>query len=356
MAFTVDELTNIATAHLDHYLKGPALAQTLQDRPLYDAMRKAQKVFSGGKGEVKKNVKGVYSTTVAGYTHNDTVSYVNPANLKQVSYAWKEHHGGISLTLTELKHDGISVVDSLNSSAVTEHSDREIHTITGLLQDKLDDLGEGWARSFNTLLHGDGSGDAKALAGIRAFLTDNPETGTVGGLNRATVPYWRHRARTAAYGTAKGNAAVYGAIDTSSQSLALTFAREMRQLRRYGGRPNLFIAGSDFIEALEAELLENGSYTQTGWTTTKNTDIGIADISWKGNRIIYDPTMDDLSLSKRLYVIDTRHLFPYVMEGEDMKQHAPARPADQYVMYRAVTWTGMLFMDQANCHGVYDIA
>lgn len=353
MAFTSDELSNIATAHLDQYIKGPAMAQTLQDRPLYEAMRKAQKTFSGGKGEIKKNVKGVYSTTVAGFTHNDTVAYVNPANLKQVAYAWKEHHGGISLTLTELKHDGISVVDSLNSESTTEHSDREIHTITGLLADKLDDLGEGWARSFNTLLHGDGAGDAKAIAGIRFFLPDDPTTGTVGGLNRATVTYFRHRARTAAHATATTSA--NGAIDTSSASLALTLSREMRQLRRYGGRPNLLLAGSAFIESLEAELLANGSYTQAGWTSTKNTDIGIADISWKGNKIVYDPTMDDNSLSKRLYAIDTRHLFPYVMEGEDMKQHAPARPATQYVMYRGVTWTGMLFMDQANCHGVYDI-
>lgn len=354
MAFTAGELANIATAHLDQYIKGPAMAQTLQDRPLYDAMRKAQKTFSGGKGEVKKNVKGVYSTTIAGYTHNDTVGYVNPANLRQVAYAWKEHHGGISLTLTELKHDGISVTDSTTSESLSEHSDREIHTITGLMQDKLDDLGEGWARGFNTLLHTDGVADPKALAGIRAFLPDNPTTGVIGGLDRATVTFFRHRARTAAHAAA--TTAANGPIDTSTQSLALTFAREMRQLRRFGGRPTGFYAGSDFIEALEAELLANGSYTQQGWMTTKNTDIGIADISWKGNRIVYEPTMDDLSLSKRLYVIDHRRFFPYVMEGEDMKQHAPARPATQYVMYRGVTWTGMLFMDQANCHGVYDIA
>jgi len=46
----------------------------------------------------------------------------------------------------------------------------------------------------------------------------------------------------------------------------------------------------------------------------------------------------------------------YYMDGEKMKRHSPARPADQYVMYRALTTTGVLAATQLNCHGVYEIA
>lgn len=353
MAFTQGEIDNIASAQLDQYIKGKAMSQVIQSRPLYDAMRKAQKTFSGGKGEVKKTVKGAYSTTVTGFTHNDTVGYVNPANLKQVAYGWKEHHGGISLTLTELKHDGISVVDSLNSKSVSQHSERDLHTITGLFEDKLEDMAEGWARSFDALLHGTGVGDAKALAGIQAFVVDDPLTGTLGGLAR-TNTWWRNRARTTAYATTAADATL-GPINTSTAELPLVLSKEMRQLRRFGGRPNLLLAGSAFIEALEAQLYAKGHFTQQGWTVAKSTEIGMADIIYKGLNFIYDPQLDDLGKSKRLYVLDTKHLFPYVMDGEDMKTHAPARPATQYVMYRGVTWTGMLFADQMNCHGVYDI-
>jgi hypothetical protein len=42
---------------------------------------------------------------------------------------------------------------------------------------------------MNTLLWGDGTGDAKALAGIRALITANPTTGTIGGIDRATNEY-----------------------------------------------------------------------------------------------------------------------------------------------------------------------
>ena len=44
------------------------------------------------------------------------------------------------------------------------------------------------------------------------------------------------------------------------------------------------------------------------------------------------------------------------MDGEKMKRHAPARPATQYVMFRAITTTAVLCASQLNCHGVYEIA
>lgn len=39
-----------------------------------------------------------------------------------------------------------------------------------------------------------------------------------------------------------------------------------------------------------------------------------------------------------------------------MKRHNPARPADKYVMYRALTWVGGLVCRQRNANGVYSIA
>src|SRR3546814_20478120 len=79
----------------------------------------------------------------------------------------------------------------------------------------------------------------------------------------------------------------------------------------------------------------------TGFINKGATDIGMADISMRGvGTFVYDPTLDDLGREDFIYFIDPRHLFLMVMEGEDMKTHAPARPAEKSVLYRAVTWTG----------------
>ena len=207
MAFSSAEIANIANAALDYYIdKGKVYANSLQDKPLLAAMDKSAKTFPGGKENVSLAVKGVYTSTVAGYTHNDTVSYANPANIERVNYPWKEHHTGISLTLTELKKDGISVTDSLAGASTSNHSGRDTTVLVNLLEDKLDDMMEGYARGMNTLLYGDGTGDANALAGIRSIIVDDPSASgtTVGGLSTVSNTWWRNRANVAIANTATG--------------------------------------------------------------------------------------------------------------------------------------------------------
>ena len=348
MPFSAQEIDNIATAALDYYIKGPAMAQSIQERPLYDAMKRGQKSFPGGKEDIRRNVKGEYTTSFQGFTHDDTVSYQNPANLKQTNFPWKEMHAGISVTLTELKKDGISVTDSLNSSGTSAHSERDMTAITKLLEDKLDDMGEGSARSFNEILWRDGAQSPKVFAGVTSIITPNPTSGITGGIDRAGNPWWRNRALTGANKVA---------ASASNQTLSKALRSELRQLRRYGGRPSLLLAGSKFIDALELEVSEKGVYTQAGFTNKGATDIGMADISMRGvGTFVYDPTLDDLGYEKFCFFIDPRHIYLDVMEGEDWKQHAPARPPEKYVMYRAVTWTGGLVADQLNCHGMYEVA
>lgn len=353
MAFTAGELSNIASAALDYFVKGKAFAQTIQEKPLLNAMISKQETFPGGKGKISIPVQFDFDTSsFQGYTHNDTVGYTNPANIKRAEFPWKEIHAGISLTLTELKHDGISVVDSLNSERTTNHSERELTVLTGLLENKLGDMAESWSRSFDLMLHRDGTQDAKQVPGIASLITSDagggaPVTGVIGGIDRATTPGWRNRSSV---GALKITASA------STQTLTKFLRSEYRQLRRYGGTPNLVLCGSGFLDALALEIHEKGIYTQEGFAKGTN-DIGMAEISMMGvGKFLYDPTLDDMGKSKFAYFIDTKNVKLKVMEGEDRKTHAPARSPTQYVMYRAMTWTGGLVARQLNGCGVYEVA
>jgi len=348
MAFSAGELANIANAALDFYIKGPSFSQTIQDKPLLAALKAKQKSFPGGKGNISLPVKGDYTTALAGYTHNDTVSYANPANMKRVTFPWKELHAGITVTLTELKIDGISVVDSTTGAKTAEHSERELTALSGLLEDKLEDMSEGWARSFQQMLWKDGTQDAKQVPGLLALITDDPTTGTVGGIDRSTTLWWRNRSLV---GANKITSSV------SAQTLTKTLRAEIRQLTRYGAKPDMVFAGSGFIAALEAEITEKGMYTQAGFLKSGSTDIGLGDISIRGiGNVVYDPTLDDLSMPKRCYFVDSKGIQLRPMDGEDNKTHSPARPATQYALYRAMTWTGALWRSSSTGCGVYEVA
>jgi hypothetical protein len=372
MAFTAGEVTNIANAALDFYLdRGDIWRQTLQNRPLMDKIVAKKKYFPGGKSDISIAVSGAFgdgsgtNDSLKGYTHNDTVTFYTPANIKRANYPWREHHIGLTLTHTELKIDGISVTDpGSNGERTSEHSRREMTVLVGLLEDKLFDLGEQYARKFNGLLYADGTADSKALAGLKLLVADDPTVGTVGGINRATAGFewWRNRAYTAAMGakvTGTPALAAWGGAPIASNpanggALLQTLQQERRLLSRYGGEPDLMVAGSSFISAMELEIRANGNYAMTGFT--KNQDGSMGDMYFAGSQVLYDPTLDDLALSKRAYWLDTKKIMLMCMEDEWMHRHTPARPYNQFLMFRSITSTCQLIGKQFNSSGVYDIA
>lgn len=355
MSFTNQELNNVLNAALPHYVKGEAFAQSIQEKPLLKAMLGAQETFSGGNGKISMPVQFDYDTSsFAGYSHNDTVAYTNPANLRRCEWVWREVHAGITVTHTELKIDGISVVDSEIGKRTSEHSGRDIHVLTGLLQNKLGDMAESWSRSMNGMLWRDGTQDAKLVPGITALIADNPTTGVLAGIDRALTPFWRNRSLV--NNLASGGTDQRIVPSTSLQTLTKTLRSEVRQLKRYGGTPNLVLCGSRFLDALEAEIHEKGTYTDSGFMNAGATEVGMADIRMRGvGQFVYDPTLDDLGFSRRAYFIDTRNVKLKVMQGEDRKIHNPARPYDQYALYRAMTWTGALTARQLNGCAVYEV-
>lgn len=338
MAFTAAELENIANAALDFYERRQPHLQSIQNKPLLRNMLATRKTFPGGKDNIDLPVKGDYSVTLTGYTHDDTVSYVNPANIKRVAYPWRETHGGIGVTHTELKKDGLSVVDSARSEETTQHSQRELTVLVNLLEDKFEDMDEGIERALNLYFLRDGTADAKGFAGALSFLSATPAVGTTGGLDRATNTWWRNR---------------YLEISKANDNMALVLQDEIRQIRRYGGRPNSATCGTGFMKQLEKEVWGKGNLTLEGFARRRNTDISIQTIHHAGLDFEYDPTMDDENLSDECFIIDTRRLYPYVMTDEWGKTHAPARPHDKYIMYRARTYTGQIVCQQLNANGRY---
>lgn len=346
-SFTVQQVETIANSALDFYLdRRKVEAQTLQDQPLLKAMRAAEKTFPGGKEVISGAAKFDYSTTIQGFENDDEVSYSNPANTKRYNYPWKLIHVGIQFSMHECAKDGISITDTTTGKGESEHSERELTALVNILEEKFDDMMEGTDRGFNTMYWGDGSADPKLVPGLRSFILNDPTSATVvGGIDQSTVSGWRNRASLALSTTTPSDLVISNELQV-----------EYRQLRRFGGNPSLWLAGSDFIEALEKELRSKGSFTQDGWNSKGKTDVGVADISFKGNGIMYDPTLDDEGLSKYLYVLDQKTFYPMVVGGENMKKHFPARPENKYVFYRAMTWMGGLICKKRNANGVYSIA
>lgn len=347
MAFSVQEVENIFNAALDYHWKmGDVKSQTKYDKPFYKKMKAKMKTFPGGKENITRRVKGIYTTSIQGFSHDDGVSYANPANIRTAVYPWKLLHAGITFTMHELLKDGISITDTATGTGESRHSEREKTALANLLDDKLEDMVEGWDRSFSSMLWQDGTQDATVVPGVASFISTTPSSAAVvGGIDQVANTWWRNRA---SLGLSTGSAA--------NQVVVQKLQYELRQLRRYGGNPDTMLAGSDFMDWFEQELRSKGNYTLDGWAKSGKIDASVADLAFKGIEVQYEPELDNLSRAKYCYVLDSDTIYPMVVEGENLKKHNPARPENKYVFYRAVTWVGGLVCDQRNANGVYSIA
>lgn len=347
MAFTTQELENIANATLDHHLeRGKIYSQTVQDKPLLKKFDEKSKTFPAGKEFLTVRVKGDYTTTIQGFSHNDTVSYANPANIKTATFPYKRIHAGIEVTFDELQRNGISLTDTTTGRRETRHSDREVTALADLLDDKIEDMMEGKARGMNEMFWLDGTQDSELVPGLTSFIVDDPTTATVvAGIDQSTNDWWRNRVNLG-----------LSTASPQNSTLAQALQVEMRQLKRFGNPKHMIFAGSDFLDALEKELRSNGTYTDSGWSSAGSIDMGVADTQFKGVSIHYDPTLDDLTQQKSLYIIDCAAIYPMYMDAEKNKRHSPARPHDKYVMYRAMTDVCGLICKQRNTSSKLTIA
>lgn len=361
MPFTADEIANINNSVLEHYIdKGKVLSQNIANKPMLKYFNERAGRFPGGKDYVSFAVKsGQGGGSLAGYTGDDQVSYYNPTGVKRARFMWKEHHIGMVVTHTELKIDGIDITESGADQSTSPMEGREQQALANLLEEKNDTLSEDYTRSLDDLIHGDGTTDTKAFAGLRSIILDSPAVGSTGNISRVANSWWRNRAATVAFGLAGGQGAITSAT-ANGGALIEFLEKEWLQLAIYasgGWSPKMF-AGSDFINAYKRELRANAQYSNVGFRGTGKSDGGMDDVAFKGVPIHFDPTLDRLGYAKRCYVLDMgrRGVRMLYMDGQRMKKHNPARPYDRYVMYNGITMTGVMIAKQLNTSAVYDIA
>jgi hypothetical protein len=359
MAFTADELSDINNMALETYLdKGEVFKQDVANKPMLAAFQEAAGSFTTGKENVSFLVGSGYGGgSLAGYTGDDQLSHYNPTGSVRFRMPWKEHYIGMVVTMTELKTDGIDVVENGSKQTTREMSGREAQALANIFDEKNEKLGADYNFSLDRLIHDDGSSDVKALAGIKAFILENPFTGTTGGINRVANTWWRNDAMTAAANGAGGlNKITSSATGGGALITAMDTAARRRSKYANGQTKVRYFCGSDFIDAYKAELRGNGYYSQTGWTG-QVPDGSMKDPKHGGLPLEWDPTMDDLGKSKFCYAIDMgkRGLRLLYADGQKYKKHNPARPSDRMVIYNGISMTGVMVARQLNTSGVYEI-
>lgn len=360
MPLTAAQLSDVAAAAMDAHIKRPqVLAQNRIARPMWEAFDRKAKTFPSGKSDVEATIAdGTGSIPMQGYTADESVTFVNPTGLMKAKYPWKETFLGLTVTGTELKADGITLIDSEGGAQRTQEKDgAERQRLAHLLKYKMDNLEDSRDKGFDDLLHSDGAATPRLPGGVMAVVKDDPAAGTTGGVNRTTNTWWRNRARTAAALAAGTGLGPIVSDPSNGGELIQTLQGEFRQMRaRAGGRDKLeAFCGSDFLDAYEREIRANGGYSETGFRSG-NVDGAMRQVSHGGIILTWDPSMDALGQNKRAYFLDLNAIYLDWMVGERRKKANPVRPADKFIFMTGYSDTFAFVAERVNSSGVFDIA
>lgn len=188
-------------------------------------------------------------------------------------------------------------------------------------------------------IYSDGTGSSgKQLTGLKALVADDPTSGTVGGINRATSgnEFWRNYAHTAS--TALTSATIYGAMNDAY--LACT---------RGSDRPDLIVCGDSLYKLYESSLV-----AQQRFTNAKLGEAGFENLKFKGADVILDGGIGGACPDKHMYFLNTNYLklrphrdrnFKVIGERERVA-------VNQDAIYRIIGWAGNLTMSNAQLQGV----
>lgn len=201
--------------------------------------------------------------------------------------------------------------------------------IVKLAKAKMDVLEESIKEQFSIWLYGAGAGNT--ILGLSALIPDDPTTGILGGINRATESQWR----TSSYQFS-------GAIDSTNIEEVLDDL--LLDLSPKNERPTVFICGRNIIRTYRAavrnKVVINLSETNSG---KKMMDLGFKGVTHQGVTMLYD---EDCPVD-RMYAINDKYLKLHILKGVNMRVDRLGAPWDIDARGSRVVWQGQMCLWRA---------
>lgn len=348
MPFSAQDITDAGKIGLDFYLANNPVDQVDMQRPLLKALQGKKREAPGAKQFVTEQLRVRYSSNFQWFNGSAVVTYNRRSTNEQANFAWRTCHDGLALDEDRLAQNGIIVVDDHMKATVA--SEAEKLQLTNLLEEQSEALKIGFQEQFSFALHVDGTQSVDAISGLDALVSLAPTSGTVGGIDRAVTSnaYWRNNVSTGLTTT------------TSTGTILNQMEVQFRQCTRNGGRPNLMVAGSTFIDGYRNFVLNSFGRMDFGPSNTKKIEGGTEMLTFQGTEVQWSPEFQELDArfapatpwEKRLYMLNTGTIRLRPLQGHDMVTRKPPRAYDRYEYYWAITWRGALTMNRGNANAV----
>lgn len=212
------------------------------------------------------------------------------------------------------------------------------YQIMDLFEKRVDNAKKTMANKMSEAVYGDGTAaGGKSIGGLALLVADAPDSGTVGGINRATAgnEFWR-------------NKSVSADEAFTPETLRLAMDKMYLSLCRGTDKPDLVIAGNSMYSMFEQSLNALQRYSDP-----KMAEAGFSTLRFKGADVVFDGGQGGNCPDSKMYFLNTNYIYLRSHKDRDMKVIGGERMAvNQDALYKIIGWAGNMTMSNAALQGV----
>lgn len=258
------------------------------------------------------------NTTGQWYSGSQTLDVSASEVLTAAEFAYKEYNVNVVINgLEEIQNSGEEAVHNFLKARI-KNAERTARN------------------DIATACYATGTGsDGKEIGGLQLLVADDPTTGTVGGINRATSgnEFWRNTI----YDLSTNSVTLSATTITSVlNTLWLTLTRGM-------DHPDMLTANSTYYQFYEASLQSIHRIA-----SDKEANAGFESLKYKSADFFYD----DVCPANRLYMLNTDFLHFRPAKGKNFTTGSAKEPYNQDAKVIPMYWKGNMTCSNAALQGV----
>lgn len=240
------------------------------------------------------------------------------------------------MTAAEFSFKQAAVAVTISGLEQLQNSGKE--AIIDLLESRVRNAERTMTNNIATGCYGDGTGSGgKAIGGLQLIVADDPSTGSVAGINRATWSFWQN---------IKFDATTDGSAAATAANIQSYMNRVYVQIVRGTDRPDLIVADNAYwrlyLESLQSiQRITSDKMAQAGFMSLKYMD---ADVILDG---------DSGCPANHMYFLNTNYLHFRPHKDRNMVALGADRYAtNQDAIVKIIAWAGNMTASNCSLQGV----
>lgn len=254
------------------------------------------------------------------YSGYDTINYTPKQLFTAAEYAMKM----------------CAVPVAISGEDMLKNSGKEM--MINLFEKRISNAEKTMRNKLSAALYSDGtSSSGKEIGGLKLLIADDPTTGTVGNINRATEgnEFWRNQASTAVA------ALTAETIRPAMDAIYLKCCRGT-------DKPDLIVADDTMYSLYEQSLTPLQRFTDP-----KLAEAGFTTLKFKGADVIFDGGQGGACPAKHMYFLNTDYIYLRPHKDRNMRAIGGERMAiNQDALYKIIGWAGNMTLSNAQLQGV----